>query len=105
MNRMILPSSSPREMRAELYGFLYRSRFGQICFNMEKLRARRSYRPLHNMHPSYYRDFRLGSRMFITLYAYRVKENQMEAILALYHEWRCLVQSGRSISAELLSKT
>lgn len=43
--------------------------------------------------------------MFITLYAYRAKENQMEAILALYHEWRCLVQSGRSISAELLSKT
>ena len=43
--------------------------------------------------------------MSVTLYFYRAKADQMEAILALYREWRQLVQEERSVSAELLSRT
>ncbi len=43
--------------------------------------------------------------MFITLYSYRVKAGQREAILSLYGEWQRLLQNLCTVSTELLSNT
>ncbi len=41
--------------------------------------------------------------MFITLYSYRAKPGQLEAIHCLYREWQKLLQNFFCASAELLS--
>jgi quinol monooxygenase YgiN len=43
--------------------------------------------------------------MFITLYSYRAKAGQREAIFALYREWQCLLRDLCPVSTELLSNT
>ncbi len=41
--------------------------------------------------------------MFITLYSYRAKTGQLDAIHALYREWQQLLQNFTLASTELLS--
>ncbi len=43
--------------------------------------------------------------MFITLYSYRAKPGQLEAVLSLYRQWQQLLQKFPAASTELLSNT
>lgn len=41
--------------------------------------------------------------MFITLYAYRAKPGQAQAIRSLYQQWEQLLRNWNAVSTELLS--
>lgn len=43
--------------------------------------------------------------MFVTLYAYRVKPGQREALHLLYQQWRTLLRNGSAVSTEWLANS
>lgn len=47
----------------------------------------------------------MTNKMFVTLYAYRAKPGQREAIRSLYRQWQRLLRDSNVISTELLSNS
>ncbi len=45
----------------------------------------------------------MKDKLFITLYSYRAKPGQREAVLSLYREWQQLLTNFHAVSTELLS--
>lgn len=43
--------------------------------------------------------------MFITLYSYRAKPGQTQAIRSLYRQWQHLLMNSNAVSTELLSNS